>query len=222
MSAGSHGEFECLRAGWQARSPERSPGGTFIGRLVDAAAERRKLRDLRRRHPHASPLKGSVQHVWIRHVLYDARYARVRVLVKNALPAFTAVNRAIDPARGVGGAAGMCSADRSHQNNVGILRINDHGVDVARLLEASVVPGFPRVSRLVDALARCERPTGWVARADVDNVGIGRRCRDRADGGHMYVIEDGAPGGSTAGCLPHSGLRRADVIRGRIAWDSRD
>src|ERR1022692_3106900 len=103
----------------------------------------------------------------------------VFVFVENFLPVLAAVDRAEDAALSVG-PIGM--AESSHENDIGIIRINDDFADGARVGEANILPGLARVERLVDSVAlRNVAAYAGFARAHINNVVIGIGHRQAAD-----------------------------------------
>ena len=101
----------------------------------------------------------------VRHVVGVLDVARaVRVLrPQRVLPRPAAIGRAVDALARVSGVA-----LRRGDDEVGILRVDDHLVDLDGLLEADVRPRLARVGGLVHAVA--ERALHGVAGADVDDV----------------------------------------------------
>ena len=71
-----------------------------------------------------------------------------------------------------------------HEYDIRIFRIDDDRADVAGISQANVSPGASAVDRLVDAVAVGNiAANACFARADVDDVVVARRYRDRADRG---------------------------------------
>ena len=71
---------------------------------------------------------------------------------------------------------------------------------------------LPRVGGFVDAVADGEiGPLQAFAAADVDDVGIGRRDGERADGAGRLIVEDRLPGAAVVGGLPDAAVVDADV-----------
>ena len=68
--------------------------------------------------------------------------------------------------------------------DVRIFWIDDHRADVPRVSQPDVSPGAPAVDGLVHAVAVGDiAANAGFARADVDDVVVARRYRDRADRG---------------------------------------
>ena len=120
-----------------------------------------------------------------------------------------AVPGAVDAAFRVG-AEGV--AEHRGEGDVGILRVDDHGPDLAFLLP-DVRPGLAGVGRLVDAVARGHVAADvGLARADVDDVRVGRRHGDRADRRDRLVVEDRLPGEAAVARLPDAARGRGGVV----------
>ena len=102
--------------------------------------------------------------------------AGVLVAKEDALPGLAAIARAIDAALLV---RAMRVTERGDVDEIGILRVDAHLADVARLREAAVRPGLAAVGGLVDAVAvRDVAANRRLAHADVDHV-AGRTPRRR-------------------------------------------
>ena len=111
---------------------------------------------------------------------------------------------------------------RSHENDAGIARVDDQLADRAGVAQAHVLPGFARVERFVDAVAGGGiAADAAFAGADIDDVGIGRRHGQAADGGRLLVVEDGLPGGGAIRGFPDAAAGGAEVVSGGIAGDAR-
>ena len=133
---------------------------------------------------------------------------------EDPLPRLPAVPRAVDPALRVR-AEGL--AEDGRPGDVRVRRVDDHRADLAGLL-ADVPPGLPGVGGLVDAVPlRDVAPDVRLARADVDDVRVGRRHRDRADRARRLVVEDGLPPDAAVRGLPHPARGRGRVVGERVA-----
>ena len=74
-------------------------------------------------------------------------------------------------------------AKRRNQHAVGIFWIDDQLADRPRIAQADVLPGLAAVNRFVNAVTMGGVATNApFARSDVDDVRIGRRNRQAADG----------------------------------------
>src|ERR1700688_853239 len=98
-------------------------------------------------------------------------------------------------------------AESADDHDIGVVRIDDNGTNVAGLLEPDVHPRRTCVSRFVHAVT--ER---LLAGSDVNNVGIGGRESHGTDGRDMLIIEGGIPNAAAIGRLPYSASRCAHVI----------
>ena len=100
----------------------------------------------------------------------------------------------------------------------GVLRIDDDLRDLLRVAQAEVRPRLAGVGGLVDAVAgRQVGPLLRLAGADVDDVGIRGRHRQRADRAGGLLVEDRQPGAAGVGGLPHAAVDDADVEGVRLA-----
>ena len=144
----------------------------------------------------------------------DVGGAGVRVRVEDLLPRLPAVARAIDAALGVG-AEGL--AEHGRVGDVGVCRVDDHRADLAVLLP-HVLPRLPGVRGLVDAVSLPDVAADvGLARADVDDVRVGRRHRDRADRARRLVVEDRLPPDPAVRGLPYPARGGGRVVRERVA-----
>ena len=99
----------------------------------------------------------------------------------------------------------------------GIARVDDDLRDLLAVAQAEVRPRLAGVGGLVDAVAG--REVGALqpfAAADVDDVRVRRRDRDRADRAGRLVVEDRRPGAAVVGRLPHAAVDGADVEHVRL------
>ncbi len=174
---------------------ELRPGVAAVARPVETAP-RPAARHLPR--PTARLPESGEQDVGVRRVEADVGGARGVVLLEDLSPGPAAVLRAVDAARRVG-PEGV--AEDGGEGEVGVRGMDDHGSDLP-LLRPDVRPGLPSVGRLVDPVARGDvSPDVGLARADIDDAGIGRGDGDRADGRVRLIVEDRPP-------------RDASVVRG--------
>src|SRR5262249_33497079 len=128
---------------------------------------------------------------------------------QHLLPGLAAVGGAVDAALGVG-AEGV--AEDSSVGDVGVFRVDDHLPDLP-LLFPDVLPALAAVGGAVAAVAGggVAADVG-LARADVDDVGVGRGHSDGADGSNGLVVEDGFPGDARVGGLPDAAGGGARVV----------
>src|SRR4029077_3171030 len=110
---------------------ERLPGRPIVGRLVEAAA-----RTVRRRvdapwRTTRVPERG-VNGLGGRRIEGDVDGADVVALEENLLPGRAAVARAVDAAIGV---RAIDVAERRHEHDVGVLRIDEDAADLPRVVE---------------------------------------------------------------------------------------
>ena len=110
----------------------------------------------------------------------DVDPAGVFIFIENLLPGLPAVNGAKDAALGIWT---IRMAKRRNQHAVGIFWIDDQLADRPRIAQADVLPGLAAVNRFVNAVTMgCVATNAPFARSDVDDVRIGRRNRQAADG----------------------------------------
>ena len=180
-------------------SLELRPGFAAVARSVKPAAG-----------PAAGPAPGVDDHLphpgeedaGVVRVHDDVGGAGVLVHEENALPVFAAVFGAIDAAlllRAVG------VTKRCDQNVVGVGGVDDDASDAPGLVEPHMLPGFARVGGAIDAVANDnvaadERFAG----SDPDYIRIRGSDRQRADGRHRLVVEDGLPVHASVGGLEHT------------------
>src|SRR5437867_181963 len=103
--------------------------------------------------------------------------------MEQELPALAAVRSAIDATIG---ARRPARALRGDIYDIIVFRVHNHARDLARVLETNALPGSPRVGALVHTVAPRRRLAahGVLAHADVHDVGIVVRDRDRAHAPH--------------------------------------
>ena len=139
---------------------------------------------------------------------------RVLVFVQHVVKRAPAVRRAEHAALVV---RAVRMAERRDEQTIRVLRIDDDGTDLACLAQAEMLPARPGVGRLVDAVADREiRTLQPLAAADVDDVGIGWRDRDRADRLRRLPVEERRPRQPVIGRLPDAAVVDADVEHVRL------
>ncbi len=144
--------------------------------------------------------------------------ACVVILVENFLPAIAAIGGTEDAAFGVG-AVGM--AEDGDEDAIGILRVDDDIGDLLAVAQTEMFPGVASVGGFVNSVARGKVGTAQAfAAAYVNNVGIRRRYGERADRAGGLVVEDGKPGATGVGGLPHAAIIYADVEEIWFAGDA--
>ena len=138
----------------------------------------------------------------------DVGDAHVGALIEHALPVIAAVGGLVDAALVVGPVGVAQHAD---VQGLCIRRVNENAADLARIVEADVLPGCSSVVAAIHAVAGGEIGADvGLACAHVDHLGIGRRDGKRADGGDGLVIEDGLPHRAGVGRLPHAAVDAAE------------
>src|SRR6266566_3490874 len=110
----------------------------------------------------------------------DVDPAGVLILIENLFPGFAAVKRTKNAALSIWT---VRMAKRGDENAVRILGIYDQLADGARIAEPHVLPGLAAVNRFVNAVAmRGVAADAAFARSYIDDVWIGQRNRQAADG----------------------------------------
>src|SRR5690606_22354397 len=93
------------------------------------------------------------------------------VAVQHQLPILAAVGRAVNAARRV---RAIDVPEGGHVDGLGILRVDSHAGDVARVLQAQVGPGVAAVVGAVDAIPGDDvAADAGLAHPDVDDVAVG-------------------------------------------------
>jgi hypothetical protein len=161
-----------------------------------------------------------VQDVGVRRIDRDVGEPGVLVDEFDLVPGLAAVGGLEDAALRV---RAEQMAGRRDIDRVGLLRINYDARDRLRLLQADVREGLSAVDRLVDAVAERRRlAVVRLARADVDDVRIGRMDRDVADRCAAVGLEHRRERGAVVVRLEHAARRVADVDDVRIRLGHRD
>ena len=131
------------------------------------------------------------------------------VLRQHLLKRAAAVGRSIDAALVVR-TVGM--AEHGDEQPIGVARVDDDVGNLLAVAEAEMRPRLAGVGRLVDAVADRQIGAGEpFAAADVDDVRVRRRDRDRADRSGGLVVEDRRPRPPEVGRLPHPAVYRAGI-----------
>ena len=95
----------------------------------------------------------------------------------------------------------------AHDNDVRILRIDNHRLDKTDVLQAHVLPGFATVRRPVQSIAG-----RLLARPHVNHVGIRRSYGKSSNGSDSFAVEDRTPNLSAIGGLPDSASRCTEIV----------
>ena len=112
-------------------------------------------------------------------------------------------------------------ADDGDEHDVGVLGIDRDAADVVRVLEADVRPRPPAVDRPVHAIAVADRiAQRRFAAPDVDDVGVRRRDRERADRRDRLRVEHRRPRAARVHRFPDAAVDRAEVELVRPARDA--
>src|SRR5271167_1320474 len=110
-----------------------------------------------------------------------------------------------------------------HDDCVRIAGIDPDRSNMSRVLQPNVLPrltgigGPPHSVALIDSAA----DIADIARADIDDVWIGRRHRYRSNRSHALLIEDGLPNHAAIGGLPRTAAWRSQVINCRLSGNAR-
>jgi len=165
--------------------------------------------------PHAGE-----EHARIVRIHGDVRAAGVLVDEQHAVPRSAAVGRSEDAALRL---RAVRVAERAGEDDVGVLRVDDHARDAAGPIEAHARPRFAGVGRLVDAIAdRDVASDECLAGAGPDRVRIAGRNRQRANRLDVLIVEDRIPVGAGVAGFPDAARGRADVEDVRIARNPGD
>jgi hypothetical protein len=193
---------------------KRAPAVAAVGRAPQAAAGAAAGQAPRgaSRLPGAGPDDARVVRIDA-----DIAGAGVGVDLQHALPTRAAVLGAIHAAFAT---RLEWRAENRREGHSGVIRIDrdlpDRGPQLQRVL-----PGLAGIGRHEQAGARLHiaADVGFAA-ADVDDVRIRRRHRERADRIARHAIEDGLPCVAAVNALPHAALCRGQVPGQRIAGDT--
>src|SRR6266850_1957076 len=193
------------------------PGGAVVVRTVEAvlgaAAIERPGSAIALPH-------GGEQNVGIAGIENDVNAAGAVVEIENFFPVFAAVASTKDAAFGVR-AVGM--AESGDEYDVWIRGMNDELADVPGVLQSDIGPGFPGVIRTIDAVAEGDISADTsFAGSRINNVGIGIRDRDAANGRGGLLLEERIPGDASVRGFPNSACDGAKVIGIGLARDSGD
>src|SRR5438477_1754373 len=191
------------------------PGGAVVVRTIEAVLVAAAVE-----HPGravAFPHRGE-ENVWILRIENDVDAAGAVIEVENFLPGLAAIASAENAAVGI---FSVGVAKSSDEGDIGIGGMDDDLADVTRVFQADIVPGFAAVVRTVDAVAKGNVAANTsFAGADIDDVGIGFRNRDAADGGSGLLVEKRIPGNAAVSGFPNAAGNRAEIIRVRLARHS--
>jgi hypothetical protein len=95
----------------------------------------------------------------------------------------------------------------AHDNDVRILRVDNHPLDVRHVPQAHVRPGLATVRRSVKPIT-----DRLLAGAHVDHVGIRWSHGNSSNGSDSFTIEDRTPDLSAVGGLPHAASRCTEIV----------
>ena len=113
-------------------------------------------------------------------------------------------------------------AGHRDQNVVRVARIDGDLRNLLAIAQAEVRPGLSRIRRFVNAVANGEvGPLKTFAACDVNDVRVGRRDGDGADGLRRLVVEDGRPGAAVVVRFPDAAVHLAHVKDIRLARHTR-
>src|SRR6185437_5278574 len=191
---------------------ELCPGRATIRALEDAAAGATADQD-----PRLAPRlpEGRVERPRIRGVHDEVDDPRRVVAKEDLVPRLAAIRGLVDAALGIGGPD---MPERSHVYDVGIVRIDTHARDLARLREADVRPRLPAISGLVYAIAMRHVAADVVlASAHIHDVGIRLAHADGAHRAAEVLVARRGPVDAAVGRLEHATARRAKPI---FEWSS--
>ena len=150
----------------------------------------------------------------------ESRAPGVLVDEQHAIPFYAAVFRAIHAALLL---RPRRAAECADVHEIRIRRMHDDLADASHFFEADVLPRRAGVGRFVDAVAHhvrvADRPR--FAGTGPHDARVGWRNGQCADRLHALIIEDRPEGARAVGGLPDAARRRAEVVRRRVARDTR-
>ena len=140
----------------------------------------------------------------------DVDGAGAVVKIENFFPRLAAVARAEDSAFGV---RAVSMAESGHKNDVRIRGMNNDRADMASVFQAHVDPALARVRGFVNAVTKGNiAANAGFAGANVNDVGIGIRNRDGADGRDRLLIEQWIPSDTAVGGFPDASADGSEII----------
>ena len=96
--------------------------------------------------------------------------------------------------------------------------MNNDSSNVPGVFQADVRPGLAGVGGFVDAVSEREvAADAGFARADIDDVGIGIRHGNGADGRYRLLIKERIPADPAIGGFPDASASRAKIVGIRLA-----
>ena len=192
----------------QALAGEPLPGVAAVHRLPEPAPGPAALETPRR----AVDLPGGgVQDARVLGVQAQVHRPGAVVDEQHAFPRLPAVAGAVDTTLVVG-AEGV--AEGGDVDDVGVARVDAHPPDLARVAQAHVLPGAPRVHRLVDPVpVRDVAADTPLAHAGVEHVGVRLADRDRPHrAGAELAVGHVRPRHAAVDALPDAAARAAEVV----------
>src|SRR5205807_1576615 len=134
------------------------------------------------------------------------------------LPGLAAIGGAKDAALSVGSPD---MPQNTHDNDVGVVRINHDVGDLAGISKSHEFPGGPGIGREVDPFAGDQIVAGIrLARPHPHQIGIGGGQGNRANGDSSFFFKDGLPGESAILGHEHAASTRPGKIDVGLAWYS--
>src|SRR6266852_1745738 len=98
------------------------------------------------------------------------------------------------------------------ENAVGIFRVHDDRGNLLRVAKPEMRPRFSGISGVVKSVAGGQvRALQSFAAAHINNVRVGRRDRESADGTAGLLIENGIPRAAKIVGLPHAAVYRGHI-----------
>src|SRR5205807_5274728 len=109
----------------------------------------------------------------------------------------------------------------THDNDVGVVRINHDVGDLAGISKSHESPGGASIGREVDPFAGNQIVAGIrLARPHPHQIGIGGGQGNRANGDSSFFFKDGLPGESAILGHEHAASTRPGIIDVGLAWYS--
>jgi len=114
-------------------------------------------------------------------------------------------------------------AKGSNEEAIGIVRIDVDLGGHLRIAQAEMGPGLAGVCGFVNAVAGGQVGADDArAGAYIDDVGVGGRDRDCADGAGGLIVKQRLPGGTIIGGTPDAAVIKADVKNIGLAGNARE
>ena len=215
---GRHGEGDpAQRACRQSVSLHGRPCLTSVPGLPDSAP-RPSAHEAA--HGASALIGGGEQDIGIRRIHDEIRRAGVLIHREHMAPALSSVAGLEHAALGVRAEE---MADRGHPHDIRIRRVNEDACDALRLPESRMHERGAAVGALVDTVPeRRTLPVVRLARTHVEDIGIGGREGEGADGVRLVAVEDRFERRPVVRRLPQTAGREPHVEDPRVLGVDRE